>query len=224
MKVYNLALSTNFTSNTIASLIDKTNLSRVKWFINWQQFFKYEDFGKRCNVKIVLYSNKSSSTEYDNNLGFLTATLPSGNVNFINGAPLGLVTAFFNVFPTIYQFNGSMTAANPSVLTCSTNTVQLPNGTVVSGYGIPIGTTIVAQTGPTTYTTSVNLGVAVAAEAMTGIFGNSYVYCDTTLQSGLECFVPDSAAEFALTFIKNDGTQMTNIPNYVCDIIFEIDD
>lgn len=90
MKTYTLSLSTSIvTNNQNISLIDETNLSNVKWFVNWGQFFNYEDHNKRCKIKAKLVSKKSSSLTHDANLGFLCASLPSTNCNMLSGSVLG---------------------------------------------------------------------------------------------------------------------------------------
>lgn len=92
MKTYSLSLSTLIQStNQNISLIDKTNLASVKWFVNWGQFFNYEDYNKPCRVKARMCTKKSTAIAmgYDENLGFLTCSLPSTNCNMINGSVLG---------------------------------------------------------------------------------------------------------------------------------------
>jgi len=90
MRTYTLSLSTLIsTNNQNVSLIDKTNLSKVKWFINWGQFFKYEDHSKKCRVKARFYTKTTTNMTHDGNLGFLTASLPSVNGNMLDGTVLG---------------------------------------------------------------------------------------------------------------------------------------
>jgi len=92
MKTYTLSLSTLIDVSYNAygtNVVDKTNLARVKWFVNWAQFFKYEDHGKNCKIKVKLYSKKSISYTHDGNLGFLTCSLPSSSGNMVNGTVLG---------------------------------------------------------------------------------------------------------------------------------------
>ena len=84
MKTYTLSLSTLIDVSYNAygtNVVDKTNLARVKWFVNWAQFFKYEDHGKNCKVKVKLYSKKTTLFKHDDNLGFLTCSLPSSSGN-----------------------------------------------------------------------------------------------------------------------------------------------
>ena len=224
MKVYNLSISNTFTSNNLIQVLDNTNQARVKYFVNWGQFFKYEDYGKTCKIKVILYTKKSANLDSDANLGLLCATLPSNYNNFVNGLPLGLVTAY-NATTLQYQFQGAFATGSNAVLTNSTTTIQLPNGTQILGYNVPANTIVTGQTAANTYTTNATIGTGITAEAMTGLFTNNCIYCDTTLTEGVQGLIPSQAAELTLNFMKMDGTTfMSNVTDYICQIKFEIQD
>jgi hypothetical protein len=90
MKTYTLTLSTSITTNNQnITIIDETYLFRCKWSINWGQFFKYDDYNKKCHIRAKLVSKKSALLTHDGNLGFLSVSLPAINSNLIEGLVLG---------------------------------------------------------------------------------------------------------------------------------------
>jgi hypothetical protein len=137
MKTYSLSLSTLIsTSNQNISLIDKTNLASVKWFVNWGQFFKYEDYGKSCRIKVRLYTKKSTTMTHDANLGFLTCSLPSTNCNMLNGSvlgqtllyPQGASTTEFYIYVDTLQENGLQSSIPSQAGDLTINFINISGG------------------------------------------------------------------------------------------------
>jgi hypothetical protein len=103
---YGLYLSTNTSINSLKP-VDKTNLNRVKWTINWKEIFGSKE--GECRIRVKLVSNSATNLVWNDNVGSVRGSFSSNYQNSNNGFNLG------SVIPVLDN-----TAANSSYLDCDT--------------------------------------------------------------------------------------------------------
>ena len=111
------SINSTGSSNLKYSPSNKSNLSQVKWNINWREIFGTRN--GECRVRAKLISQSSSTISWINNVGSLRCTLSSNTSNSTNGFNIGCVLPKSDV-------------ANVSYLECDTtggdgSTMLIPN-------------------------------------------------------------------------------------------------
>jgi hypothetical protein len=122
-RIFTLYLSTLTPSGYNFSPVDKTNLSNVKWSIDWNRVFGNLCGRADCLVRIRLISRQNTTTNlpYDTNLGTVRCNFYSSYQQQNNGVIIGTL----NVLQLV---------TNNNVLSCDTSMtegvrIRVPNTT-----------------------------------------------------------------------------------------------
>ena len=114
---------TNNSSPTKYTPINKTNLSQMKWNINWREIFGNRN--GECRVRVRFISSSSTSLNWQQNIGSLRATFQSTCSNSNSGFNLGCIRP---------QSDFTSSTANTTYLDLDTtqangSTIIIPNTT-----------------------------------------------------------------------------------------------
>ena len=90
---------------------NKSNLSQVKWTINWREIFGTSSGECRIRARLILQS--STNINWISNVGTLRATFASNTSNSTNGFNIGCVRP---------QNDFSSSTANVTYIDCDTTT------------------------------------------------------------------------------------------------------
>jgi hypothetical protein len=118
MKTYSIYLST---TSTITPPVEKSNLARVTWSINWGEIFN--GITGECRVRAKMVSADSANLTWAANLGSLRATFASNKSHSTNGFNLGQIIPIPNpVTASKWYMDCDTTQNGSSIIIPSGNT------------------------------------------------------------------------------------------------------
>ena len=121
MRTYTVYLSTLATSTN--KPVDKSNLSRVKWQMNWKEIFGNRTGECRLRVRMISASSSTSNITWANNVGSLRGTFQSNCSVCSNGFNLGYVRPQSDYTGTnqVYIDSDTLTSNGASIVIPNSN-------------------------------------------------------------------------------------------------------